>query len=116
MFTDKKYVAKKIKYYRKLKGYTQAELGELIEISDKHVCKIENATYMPSLETFLKLVKVLQINLNEFGLDITPSENQTRNKFIELIYNCTNSELEFLYNCCNDINKNLKMLRIKNKF
>lgn len=31
---------------------TQAELGELIGITDKHVCKIENATYMPSLETF----------------------------------------------------------------
>ncbi len=90
---------------------TQAELGELIGITDKHVCKIENATYMPSLETFFKIIQVLNIDLNEFGINISPSENKVRNKFLELIYTSPDDKLEFLYNCCVDLNKNLKILK-----
>ena len=112
MFTDKNFVAKKIKAFRKKAGLTQAELGEAIGITDKHVCKIENATYMPSLETFLKIVSILNINLNEFGIELNETSNETRNKFLQLIYNSTDTELEFLYDCCVTINKNLKTLRI----
>lgn len=111
MFTDKVFISNKIKYYRKLSGLTQAELAELIGITDKHVCKIENATYTPSLETFLKLAKALKFDFREFGLELPETENETRNKFLRYIYNLNDSELEFMYNCCLDIDKNLKMLK-----
>ena len=115
MFTDKNFVANKIKYYRKLSGLTQSELGELIGISDKHVCKIENATYMPSLETFLKLVKVLKIDISEFGINLEHFENEIRNKFLKLIYDLSDDELEFMYNVCNAIIENSQILKHNNK-
>ena len=115
MFTDKNFVANKIKNYRKQAGYTQSELGDLIGISDKHVCKIENATYMPSLETFLKLVKVLNIDLNEFGINTNYKENTIKEKFLKLIFSLSDNEIECMYNICCSINENLNLLRNKNK-
>ena len=97
-FNDKEFIANKIKEFRKKSNLTQAQLGERVGITDKHICKIENATYSPSTETFLKLVEVLNISLKEFGInDLKNTNNVTRDKFIKLIYSMQDKELEFLY-------------------
>lgn len=102
-YNDKKFIANKIKEFRKKSNLTQAELGEKIGITDKHICKIENATYAPSTETFLRLIEVLNIGLEEFGIhNQNPQNNETRDKFIKLLHSLKDKELEFLYN--NSIN------------
>lgn len=111
MFTDKKFIANKIKTFRKYAGLTQAELAEQIGISDKHVCRIENAAFTPSLETFLKIAQVLKISLDEFGLEFEPASNSFREKFIEFLYSSTDTEIEFYYNVVTDLKKNLSLLR-----
>lgn len=49
------------KEYRKLRGYTQEQLAELVEISWRQLNRIENETSIPTLETFKKLIDVLKI-------------------------------------------------------
>lgn len=111
MFTDKEFIANKIKTFRKYAGLTQAELAEQIGISDKHVCRIENGAYMPSLETFLKIAQVLNINLDEFGLDVKATKNVKREKFIKFLYSISDSEIEFYYNIIAEIHKGLPSLK-----
>lgn len=111
MFTDKEFIANKIKTFRKYAGLTQAELAEQIGISDKHVCRIENGAYMPSLETFLKIAQILNISLEEFGLEIQPDRNLKREKFIEFLYSISDAEIEFYYNIIAEIHKGLPFLK-----
>lgn len=49
------------KEYRKLRGYTQEQLAELVGISWRQLNRIENETSTPTLETFKKLIDVLKI-------------------------------------------------------
>ena len=48
---------------------TQEELAEKIGISAKQLSRIEMATYIPSLPTFLKIVNELNLDLKEFGIN-----------------------------------------------
>ena len=53
-FDDKKFIAERIKYYRKKMNLTQAELAEMVDLSDQHLSRIERGCYVPSLTTFFQ--------------------------------------------------------------
>lgn len=50
-----------IKEYRIMRKYSQEELSEILEISPRHLQRIENKESNPSIELFKKIVLVLQI-------------------------------------------------------
>lgn len=50
------------KKYRELKGYTQEELAEIIEVNPRTIQRIENKETNPKIKTFRKLIKILQIS------------------------------------------------------
>ena len=50
------------KDYRILKKYTQEELAELTNLDTRTIQRIENEQRKPSLDTFRKLVKILDIS------------------------------------------------------
>lgn len=50
------------KRYRELKGYTQEELAEIIEVNPRTIQRIENKETNPKIKTFRKLIKILQIS------------------------------------------------------
>ncbi len=50
------------KEYRKLRKYTQEKLAELVQVDIRTIQRIENGETEPSLETFKKLIKVLNID------------------------------------------------------
>ena len=50
-----------IMYYRKKKGFTQAELADLIFYSSHHLQQVEKAEENPSVELLLDIAKVLEI-------------------------------------------------------
>lgn len=50
------------KEYRKKHGYTQESLAEILNISSRHLQRIERKENEPSLELFKKMVKVLNID------------------------------------------------------
>lgn len=52
IFDDKYFIGRKIKSFRKKRGLTQAELAEKIDLSEKHISKIEASIHVPSLSAF----------------------------------------------------------------
>lgn len=94
---DKKYIAKKIKEYRKKRGYTQAELAEKIDIGTKQISRIEIAEFYPSLNTFLKIAEALNMDLADFVTGVPDDENDIRKKLINIIYNATDEQLSFYH-------------------
>ena len=113
MFTEKKFIANKIKTYRKYAGMTQSELAEKVGISDKHICRIENGVFMPSLETFLKIITVLKINLEEFGINIDKTEKIVSDKLLKLLYTASDDELLFYFNIINELKNNMALIKKK---
>ena len=49
------------KKYRKIKKLTQEELASLTDLDTRTIQRIENEQKRPSLESFKKLIKVLEI-------------------------------------------------------
>ena len=111
IFDDKKFCATKIKQARKKVKLTQEELAEKIGISAKQFSRIEVATYIPSLPTFLKIVKELKIDLKEFGIDEQQTNSPMREEFLKFIYKLDDKELEFYLNCLKTISENVKLIK-----
>ena len=67
-----KEVGLKIAYYRKKKGYTQAQLAEMVGISSNYLSLIErgNKGQSYSMETLFKIAEALEITVSElfFGM------------------------------------------------
>lgn len=111
VFYDKEFIAKKIRLARKNAKLTQEELAEKIEISAKQLSRIEMATYIPSVPTFLKIINELKIDLKDFGIENFESKNLMREKFLRLIYSLNDSELEFYYDVFNIMNEKSILLK-----
>ncbi len=55
---------KRIKEARKQKGFSQEELGNILDVTKVSICGYELETRTPNLQTFLKLVDVLDMDIN----------------------------------------------------
>lgn len=55
-----------VAYYRKLRGYTQWQLAELLDIDRTHVSNIELASAGVSLDVLFHLANVLKIPISKF--------------------------------------------------
>lgn len=62
-----KEIGLKIAYYRKKKGYTQAQLSEMVGISSNYLSLIErgNKGQSYSMETLFKIAEALNVNVND---------------------------------------------------
>lgn len=56
----KKLLGQRIKELRKNKGYSQAELGELVQLEEVSISNIETGKYYPSADTIDKLSMALE--------------------------------------------------------
>ena len=56
-----KMIGLNIAYYRKLKGFTQLQLAELVNISRTHMSRIETADCAVSLDLLLHICSALEI-------------------------------------------------------
>ena len=54
-----------IAFYRKLRGYTQLQLAELIDIDRSHMSAIELANVGVSLDVIFKICEILNISEKE---------------------------------------------------
>ncbi len=105
MELDKKYIAQIIQNARRKEGLKQSELAEKIGISEKHLSKIETGKNYPALDTFLKLLNVLNLPLGDFGLQ-NISESYPNKLFLQKVIN--NSSKEQLDACADVISALLK--------
>ena len=90
-------LSSRIKSRRKSLGYTQEEIAEKLMLSHSHYSKIENAISSPSLDTLIKISKILGISLDSL---VFGKEN--------------NTELDFtkLNNVINDLKTFIKLLEL----
>ncbi len=95
-----------IKNHRKQAGLTQFELSELIEIDDKQLGKIERGVHYPSVPTFLKIIKALNIDINEFYSGDTPSTSVEESRLMRLIRTASPKELDLVYKILEVIRNN----------
>lgn len=110
-FNDKKLIGKIVKSYRKKLGITQAELAEMVDLSDQHISRIESGCYLPSLTTFFEIVNVLKIDLCEFGFGVEATQNHLKNELLNKISSATDTELIFYNNAINAINNSFEILQ-----
>lgn len=107
---DKKMIGRKIKIYRKMREMTQSELSEKADISEKHLSKIETGIHYPSIAVFFKIREILDIPLNEFGININSStENQQRDELLKYIFNLNDIETNYLLNFAKNTFENFNL-------
>ena len=56
-----KTIGPKISYIRKSRNLTQTEAAELIGISQGFISKLEKGTYVPDLETWIRICEVYEL-------------------------------------------------------
>lgn len=110
---DKKFIADKIKEFRKKAGLTQTELAQKIGIGEKQISKIENYTNLPSLTTFFKIIDYLKIDISEFKINTIPLVNKNRLELEKFIYSSTEDELEFLVGVVKNLKKYMNNKKIQ---
>ena len=61
----------KLKQYRQIKGLTQEQLAEKLDMSINYVGKLERGVIIPSALVIFKLSKILRTDMNELFKEIT---------------------------------------------
>lgn len=54
-----------VKLERLKKGYTQAQFAEILNVHEKHICKIETGHQNVTLKTLSKIAEALDIDENK---------------------------------------------------
>lgn len=75
-----KIIAKNLTFYRKEAGWTQAELAEKINYSDKSISKWESANGAPDVYTLIQLAELYGITVNDFLRADEPEKRLARPK------------------------------------
>ena len=96
MCCDKEYIAKVIQNARKRKGLKQSQLAEKIGISEKHLSKIETGKNYPALDNFFKMIDVLNLSLNDFGID-TKEAGSSQKQQLQKVINTSSEEQIAIY-------------------
>ena len=55
-------IGSRIKEERLKRGLSQQQLGDLLDVTKVSVCGYENGTRTPTMETFMKLIEVLDMS------------------------------------------------------
>lgn len=85
MWIDKIFIGEKIKQFRKKKDLSIAQVAEMVGLSDKHLGRIESGSYVPNSINLFKIMKVLEISPQEFGIDIESPQSAERIELMKLI-------------------------------
>ena len=98
MSSLRKKFGKRIKELRKLKGLTQEQIAELINIEPPNISKIESGTHFPQPENIEKIAKVLELNIKElFDFEHFNEKPILLGKINAFLNNAEIRDLEFIY-------------------
>lgn len=67
---DAKKVGSRIQAARRRRGFTQAELAQMVDLSPKYLSNIECGEKTPRLETFIAIANVLEVDANSLLQDV----------------------------------------------
>lgn len=94
LYDDKEFLGKKIKQLRINAKLSQAELSEKIGMTEKNLSNIERGLQVPALNSFLKMLDILNVSLSEFGVSTKDTKNQNRDELIKEIYLASPNEIK----------------------
>lgn len=93
-------IAKNLAYYRKAAGFTQAELAEKINYSDKSVSKWEQGNGVPDIYILLQLAELYQISVNDLVGDGSPAPMKRKRRGLHLLIMLLSSGIVWLVATC----------------
>lgn len=96
-----------IKKYRKIKGYTQAQLAEKIDISTIHMSHLETGSVSMSLDCLIKICDALDITPDEllFG-EYRLNSISAASRIMSIMENLTSDEKKLLIDFAELLDKN----------
>ena len=105
IYDDKKFIGNIIKKARKNAKMTQAELSEKIDMSEKNLGNIENGKQFPQINNFFRILEVLNMSVEDFGVKQDATKNDIREALIKDIYLLNSTELDIYLNLVKYISK-----------
>ncbi len=81
-----------IRLNRKELHLTQSEVAEKVGVTTQHYSRIERGEYIPSLQTFLKIVEVLGLNLSELKIKDENKISATMYEILRLLEDFNNTQ------------------------
>jgi len=104
MTNTKKLLGLRIKELRKLKGYTQSELAEYIEVDPKHLSRIESGVNYPSMVALVKMADKLDVELKElFVFNHLDSPKTLLDEMSTTLNNVDEAKLRLYYRVLKDL-------------
>lgn len=77
---------------RKEAGFTQAQLGERVSVTNKTISRWENGNYMPDLDTCLQLSELFGVTVNELLLGQRLDDSQLQQTANQALTEAVRSE------------------------
>lgn len=75
-------LGKRVRDERRRQNFTQEELSEKMDVTTEFVSRIERGIGIPSLETFIKLAKALNVSLDSLVADNETDSVQNQMNFL----------------------------------
>ncbi len=99
IYDDKKFIGNVIRNARKQAKLSQAELSEKLGMTEKNLGNIENGRQYPQVNNFLRIIEVLNLSLNDFGVNLTENNSldNEKLKLLSKILPCSENRIK-LYN------------------
>ena len=106
----------KLKQIRMSRGLSQARLAEMADIHEKHISKIETGRFHPNFETLNKILKALDLKLDDVGIDlkeISTNDNPFYIKAMQILSKADEQEIEYYYSILKTAQKGSDIFRNK---
>jgi len=93
--TTKQMIGTRIKQLRKVKGLSQEELSEKVGMSSKYLSSIERGNENPTLDTFIRLARSLDVEVFEiFNYSNELSDKESKRFLINVIKKSNKERLD----------------------
>lgn len=90
-------IGQRIKYYRKLKSYSQETLAEKVNISCSHMSHIETGITKLSLPVLVELARALDISIDNLLFDKANVSNSEKIAlFCKELSNCSSDQIDIV--------------------
>ncbi len=89
-------IGQRIRKYRKACGFSQEQLAEQVGISVTHMSHIETGNTKLSLQVFVDIAKVLEVQTDDLLYDTPSSRNASFNELASTLEGCSTRELRII--------------------
>ena len=103
---DRKYIGNEIRKARKKKKLSQFELAEVTGIDEKQIYRIESGLSSPKLENFLKIAKVLDLDIKYFS-SINIENTPYIPEIMDLLLQMSSKKVKICYNVVRTLSESL---------